>query len=459
MPTENHIIIDKGTTLHPETNSGQVYDYVRGKWVKDVITDLLSENNLNTSNITQTNERLFAVNEELTTQKNDNVQKFNELEENLTILPSSGEFKLSSNFIGWQGVTVANNMIYVFSDRNENFGLENIISVYNLKGELVTQKRNAYTGTDPQGRFMSFGDANYIDGSIYVTAYNLNSGGSPLLSRVVRLDVPTLNVVNEYNIGGNVAESVTRKDGNWWVVYHDLAVVRRFNNNFNLSAEYPLEIGPATNGGPQGSLWDGDVFYVNLHGPNSISDDNLFSEVRSYTFDGNNFTLTEVFSPPTLGCGQGLGKFGNNYIWNNRINNSIVITDSIKPPKKFPLSAPVKSMRVVEPELANGYSRFTETRTVRILEKEGIVYFTGLIRTPSTVSAGNDSLPPFYVPEFYSDSQSKNFVCASNIGPVSVSIANKNDSFNSRKVVIGRIGDDLTGIQWISFDGVSYPLL
>lgn len=40
MPTENYKTTYKGTTLHPETNTGQVYDFGSGKWLPQVLTDI-----------------------------------------------------------------------------------------------------------------------------------------------------------------------------------------------------------------------------------------------------------------------------------------------------------------------------------------------------------------------------------------------------------------------------------
>uniref|UniRef100_UPI00187D5E83 hypothetical protein n=1 Tax=Metasolibacillus meyeri TaxID=1071052 RepID=UPI00187D5E83 len=139
------------------------------------------------------------------------------LDKMMQLSPSVLKIPLVAPYRGWQGVTVHNDLIYVFTDRDENFGLENIISVYTLDGKLVTEKRNAYTGKDPMGLFMSFGDANTIDGFIYATVYNSNSlGASPWISKIVKYEPSDLSIIQVYEIGQGTAESVTKHNNSYW---------------------------------------------------------------------------------------------------------------------------------------------------------------------------------------------------------------------------------------------------
>ena len=373
--------------------------------------------------------------------------------------PSVLKIPLPFNYRGWQGVTVFNNLIYVVTDRNENFGLENIVSVYTLDGKLVMEKRNAYTGLDPQGKFMSFGDMNEIDGYLYVTAYNINGGGNPFISRVVKYNPTDLSVVNEYEIGGNIAESVTKHDNHFWVVYHDVFVIRKFDLSFNFIQEYELTVDTHPQGGFQGSLWEDHYFYANLHSHNSIGDETPFAELRKYQFDGTKFIFIEKIAPPTIGCGQGLSKYDEYYFWNDRTENNIVITKGLKSGKIFAVVAPITKQQSTEPSLLNGYTPYTSTRTVKVTLKDGIVYLSGIIKVPTLFEPGNDSKPPFFIPPLMSDTTNRNFIVATNLGFIKVAIASNISSFNSRKVVVGLAGQDVSGITWISFDGISYPLL
>jgi len=376
----------------------------------------------------------------------------------MNLSPSVLKIPLATKYRGWQGVAVCNNLIYVVTDRNEDFGLENIISVYSLDGNLISEKRNAYTGLDPQGKFMSFGDVNEIEGLLYVTVYNLNGEGNPLVSRVVKFDPNTLDVLGVHDIGGNVAESVTKHDNAFWVAYHDVYVVRKFDLNFNFVKEYSLFIEPGYNqGGPQGSLWEDNAYYVNLHGHNSLLD-TPFAEIRKYEFDGNTFNFVEKIMPPTSGCGQGLCKYGNYYLWNDRPNNLIIISKSIKSGNIYAETIPITRQQTVKLELINGFLPWTSTRTLMATLKDGIVHLTGIVKVPPDFIADGYAQTAILanIPEVMSDAISRNFTCMSNKGAIRLAISNKNDG---RMLVLGSPDQVMSELSWVAFDGISYPLL
>ncbi|WP_127488485.1 C1q-like domain-containing protein [Paenibacillus ehimensis] len=253
------------------------------------------------------------------------------------ISPSAVYFDMKDKFRAWQGVSTDGNFIYVVTDRNENFELENIISVYTMDGIFVSEKRNAYIGTDSSGRFMSFGDCSVIDGYLYVPVYNCNSGGPPPFeSKVVQYSLPDLSQVSEVDIGSGVAECVTKHLDDFWVCYHDLAVVKRFNSNFTLKETYNLSQELGTEGGYQSLLWVDGFLYLNLHGSNNYGIA-YAPGLDKYSFDGTNFTFVERIKPPTYGAGQGICKFGNNYYWNDRPGNKIIITNYLKRGNLLPL--------------------------------------------------------------------------------------------------------------------------
>jgi len=380
----------------------------------------------------------------------------------MNLSPSVLKIPLASNYRGWQGVTVYNNLIYVVTDRDENFDLENIISVYSLDGKLVSEKRNAYTGLDPQGKFMSFGDANVIDDKMYVAAYNSNDGGTPLISRIVKYSLPDLSVINTYEIGGNVAESVTKHDNTYWVAYHDIYKVRRFDLDFNLIQEYdlPKDVNSGyTGGGPQGSLWEGNYYYVNIHGHNSIAD-TPYTELRKYEFNGTKFTYLESIEPPTVGSGQGLSKYGEYYFWNDRPGNYITITKSLVKANVYAEVMPILPQQTVEPTLLNGFTRWDALRTPRITLHNGVVYLSGMMRAPTDfIADGNPSKIAFFIPEQLAHYLSKNFTVTTNKGAVRVALAGTMDTTNGRRVVLGDFENPISGITWVAFDGINYPLL
>lgn len=165
-----------------------------------------------------------------------------------TISLTGGDFhqgmrvlKIEKNFRAWQGVASDGTHIYLTSDRDENFKLSNTISVYTMNGVFVTEKTKAYTETDQRGLFMSFGDCYIIDGYLYATVYNFNSGPSTeeRISRIVKYSLPNLKQVDEFNIGYGTAESLAKFNNTYWIVYHDLNEIRQFNKDFNLIRSYP----------------------------------------------------------------------------------------------------------------------------------------------------------------------------------------------------------------------------
>ena len=379
----------------------------------------------------------------------------------LDVGPSVVKIPLDKKYSGWQGVTSYDGLLYVFSDRNEDFQLENIISVYTLDGKFVSEKRNAYTGLDTDGKFMSFGDANEIDGFIYVTAYNINDGGaSPYQSKIVKYNPSDLSIVQEYAIGGGVAESVTKHNGYYWVVYHDMYVVRQFDLNFTFLMEYTLITGDAPHGGYQGSLWDDGYFYANLHGHNTLSDAQPFSELRKFSFNGTEFTHVESIDPPTIGCGQGLGKYGDFYLWNDRPDNSIVISKSIKKGNVYPVTAPIKNEMVVELVPVNNFTAYDVHRPPKAILKDGIVYLTGMVRVPTGfIGDGNPINYVLTIPKQMVAYSSKNFTCATNKGAVRVALAGLMDTNHTGKIVLGEADYAVDGTTWVALDGINYPLI
>ena len=378
------------------------------------------------------------------------------------VLIGAKYYRIPSQFKNgvWQGVTILNGLIYTASDRNENFDFNNSINVYTLDGKLINRKVTVYDVPDPQGRFLSFGDINAIDGRLYATFYNTNDGGNPSVSRVVVFDPDTLDVLEEHAIGGNTAESVTFNNGSYWVVYHDIDVVREFDTNFNQINEYPLNISYMPHGGPQGSLWEGNRFYVNLHGHNDTENGTPFVQVREYEFDGTTFNFISDFRPPTNGCGQGLSKYKNYYIWNDRVDNSIVISKSLRPSNIYPSTDIYSPRQTNTLPLQNGFGPLSPDRTPKVTLLNGVVHFTGAVTVPPGYQAdGNPQVFPFMVPVQYVDSTSKNFVAITNVGPVRIALANRLDANNARKIVIGSADIPLSNLQWVSFDGISYPLI
>lgn len=230
----------------------------------------------------------------------------------------------------WQGVASDGKYLYMTSDRNENFDLENIISIYTLDGKLVSEKRNAYTDTDNSGRFMSFGDGTIIDNFLYVPVYNVNDGGTaPYQSRVVKYNLIDLSIVAVYDIGDGVAESVAKNKGSFWVVYNDKRIIKRFNSNFSSSKTYSLGLEfNKDQGAYQGAIFTENDLYVNLHGSNDFNGEYALG-LDHYKFKNGKFEFVERIKPPTYGSGQGIDYVDGYYLWADRPSNQIVMTKEL----------------------------------------------------------------------------------------------------------------------------------
>lgn len=238
-------------------------------------------------------------------------------------------FQAHNNYRAWQGVATDGTYIYVATDRDENFGLQDIISVYDMNGNFVKEKLNAYTGTDPQGKFMSFGGFSIIDGVLFATVYNCNSGGSPCISRIVEFSLPTLEVIKTTEIGNGVAESIKKYNGSYWVSYYDAQQIKQFDLSFTLVNTYPLSQSMGPYGGYQGLMWyDGDI-YLNMHGPNKYGQ-TPEGALDRYSFNGSSFTYIETIEPPTYGTTQDVNYYDGCFYWDDRPANRIIMTKSLK---------------------------------------------------------------------------------------------------------------------------------
>jgi hypothetical protein len=238
-------------------------------------------------------------------------------------------FSGQSDYKVYQGVLVTDTNIYTCSDRDTVFGFQNSISKFDRNGIFISEFLNSYTSLDPQGKFMSYGSM-YDDGSYFlICAYNINSGGSPRISRIVRHNRITLAFVDEFDIGDGVAENITLYNGDYYVCYHNAMIVRKFNTSFVLITEYNLSRATGPNGGYQSIFVIGNMFYFNYHGPDALGGTYSIG-MDKYLFDGNTFHYQSNIVAPTYGSGQGVIHFDHKFYWVDRVENSIVVTDNLE---------------------------------------------------------------------------------------------------------------------------------
>jgi len=176
---------------------------------------------------------------------------------------------------------------------------------------------------------MSFGDGNMIDGKLYVTAYNINSGGRPLQSQVLVYTVPGMKLLHIHDIGGGVAESVTKHDNDFWVTYYDKMIIGRFDHAFKHKEDYNVSEAKGEFGGYQGAYWEGEYIFMQMHGPNHLGL-NPSKGLDKYRFDGDTFMFEGTQKPLDYGTGQGVAVQYGYLLQNDRPENGVVIQ------KKFP---------------------------------------------------------------------------------------------------------------------------
>lgn len=238
-------------------------------------------------------------------------------------------FPLSEKYRGWQGIATDGTDIYVVTDRDKNFNLEDIISVYDRKGNFIKEKHNAYTKTDTNGKFMSFGGISINHNKLYATVYNINGGGKPYISRVIQYSLPDLKLIKEDELGAGIAESIQRYDDSYWVTYFDKQKIGRFDLKFHHIKDYALSQPMGQYGGYQGMMWYKGKMYVNMHGPNQYGKTPEVA-LDCYSFDGKKFTYVKTMKPATYGTTQDIQYFDNRFYWNDRPGNKIIITNRLE---------------------------------------------------------------------------------------------------------------------------------
>lgn len=238
-------------------------------------------------------------------------------------------FVLGTANRAWQGVAFDGTHLYVVSDRNAAFGLENIISKYLPDGTLVQTKTAAYN--PGLADFFSFGDASIINGELYVAAYNFNSSPRtlPLQSRVARFNLDTLNLISEHNLGTNVgvAEGINLKDGAYWVIdgNNNVFAVSRYDTSFNFLNTITLPHPTTPTGLTYQTLeWVGNELFANLHGENTAGIHWAYG-LDHWSWNGTAFSFKNRFIPVAEGTGQGIAiaADGTTFYWTDRIRNSI----------------------------------------------------------------------------------------------------------------------------------------
>ncbi len=234
-----------------------------------------------------------------------------------------------------QGIAIGNHYLYLTTSVNELGKPENIISVYDLAGKFITQKRNASTEHDIDGRFLDFGDGTIIGSNLYLGLYNWNSlpaNKSPLYSKIAVFNTNTMNLTAVYDVGGNTAEGVAYHEGHFWVIFHDRAIVKELDTNFKFLKSHTLVITSNVkirDGFFEGAGWYQNDLFLNIHGPNS--ENSFYSPgLIRYHYNGSTFEYLETITPPTYGSGQGFDIINKTFFFVDRPANAIIRADLIE---------------------------------------------------------------------------------------------------------------------------------
>lgn len=378
-------------------------------------------------------------------------------------------FRTHAKNRAWQGAYYWNEHVIVATDRDETFSaenagagtLENIITIYDLKGNFVSELRDAYTTTDPGGKFMSFG-APFVEADyLYMTVYNLNDGGSPLIGRALRytLDPTTKAITRDMSfgtsgavsLGSGTPEQVTKYGNEWFVCFYDNTYVARYNSSWVFQANYSLSQPYPAAGGAEAMYWDGTTVYINMHGPNfpgSVQS----RELHQYTWTGSGFTYVATLTSPSYGSTQGFGPAPWGFVWADRVAGEVLFTPGLTENKLRPYAARVIQYDLYEPTLLNGWVNFdaTHDRTAKVYydRNSGRVWLEGMIKDGTTTIG----TPLFNVPAYLRGKYSKNWAVVSNDLLGGVGIVGNNASSGTAGDVVIRFGNS----TWLSLDGVSW---
>lgn len=390
----------------------------------------------------------------------------NKLEYLCSVLPGvTMSFRLPTAYRAWQGACWWNGRVVVTSDRDSSFAISNTIGVYEPNGTLSYELTSAYTGTDPGGKKMSFGSPYIVGNYLYVTAYNYNDGGSPLISRVLRytLDPVTCAVALDttfgtsgvQSLGSDTAEQVSFVNGEWYVCYHDQTFIRRFNTSWVSQGTMSLSQAFPAGGGPQSMIWEDSeaTVYLIMHGPNANGAARS-SEIHKYTRSGTTLTYSTTLTAPGYGLTQGASAAPLGYVWADRPNNRVWFTPKLV---ETPLRAHAPrawQTDLFKPTLLNSWVDFDASydRTAKAYfdAQSGRVWLEGMIKNGTTTNGTVlFSLPAYMRPKF-----SKNFAVVSNDAFGSIGIVGNNKSSGTAGDVIVRVAS----ATWLSLDGVSWQV-
>lgn len=370
-------------------------------------------------------------------------------------------FEIATAYRAWQGAHWWNNCIIVATDKNESYVIQNILSIYAVDGTLLFEFLSAYTGLDPQGKKLSFGSPYVIGNYLYMTGYNFNDGGSPLISRVIRyvLDPIAITITLDTSfgtsgvigIGSGTAEQVYWTGTEWLVCYFDHTYISRFDASWTLLGTMALSQAFPAPGGPQAMIWKNPTeVHIIMHGQNSYGGTKS-NEIHKYTRSGNTLTFVAKYDSPDYGLGQGVSACPFGYVWANRPANAIWFTKGLTKSRVAPIAYRNYQNELYKPTLSNGWVDFDATydRAIKVYHDRntGRAWMEGMAKSgATTLGTVLFTLPAHLRPKF-----GRNYPIVSNYVFGAIAIAGNNGSGTPGNVTI-----TAASAAWISLDGISW---
>ena len=241
----------------------------------------------------------------------------------LTNVDNYFSFSVQEKGKAYQGVCADENYIYATTSSPLN-----TISRYTKEGLFVDELSN-YTVLSPLGNRMTFGSCEVDENYIYVSTTNFTStSGESSITRVAKFNKTTLNFIEEFDVGGDIAGGVAKFEGDFYITYNDQMVIRKYNSSFVFQEEFSLSQSMKSKGGYQSVFFKDGFAYMNWHGANDYGDNEEFG-LDKYSFNGSDFIFLENIKSPQKGASQQCYYFDGKYYFNNRINSSILVTDRL----------------------------------------------------------------------------------------------------------------------------------
>ncbi len=219
---------------------------------------------------------------------------------------------------GHQGVASDGTYLYT-STSNDDEG--HALNKLEKDGTIVESRSDPeLDGTD----MTQVSDLHIYDGKIWGSSNNYSGDRDDGYVKV--WDTSDLSYIEEHQVAGDIAESVGRYDGDWWVVYNDVERVDRYDDTWTKVDDYTLSYNVGGTYGYQSLEWVGDYIYCNLHRGTGMED---YCDV--YYWTGSGFDEEARLERPTEDSTQGIAtEPGENVMWWAERNTGSSAHDVVK---------------------------------------------------------------------------------------------------------------------------------